>query len=154
MGKLVDGQWKHDDVTATDVDGRWHRTPTRVRNWIRADGSSPHLPQAGRYHLWLAWNCTWSQRTLIARNLLGLTQSISFSMAHWHRNDGGWWFREGVDELRPDVLQERESFTPDGGFEPARSELGLSLWKVYASGIHHTQAVRRCHCCSTGRSGR
>ena len=59
---------------------------------------TPYPPEAGRYHLWLAWNCTWSQRTLIARNLLGLDDVISYSIAHWHRNDGGWWYRKGVDE--------------------------------------------------------
>ena len=67
-----------------------------------ADGSTPYAPEAGRYHLWLADNCTWSQRTRIAIGLLELDDAISFSTAHWHRNDGGWWFREGVDALQPE----------------------------------------------------
>ncbi len=99
MGQLVAGEWVPDDVSATGKDGAWERTPTVVREWIRADRSSPHPPAADRYHLWLAWNCTWSQRTMIVRNLLGLEAAIGVSMAHWHRNEGGWWFRDGVDEL-------------------------------------------------------
>ena len=134
MGKLVDGQWIADDVAKTGADGRWERTPTVVRHWITADGSSPFPPDAGRYHLWLAWNCTWSQRTLIVRNLLGLQDALSFSMAHWHRNDGGWWFREGVDALQPDAPQAWETWDPESGFQRAEAVPGLSLWKVYVAG--------------------
>ncbi len=70
MGRLVAGEWVTDDVATTDTDGRWHRARTVCRGWIRADGSTPYAAQAGRYHLWLAWNCTWSQRTMLVRNLL------------------------------------------------------------------------------------
>jgi len=134
MGRVVDGRWIADDEVATDGEGRWTRTPTVVRNAIRADGSTDHPPEAGRYHLWLAWNCTWSQRTLIARNLLGLQDALSFSMAHFHRNDGGWWFRDGIDTLQPDEPQPLEAFSRERGFEQAPAEQGLSLWKVYVAG--------------------
>lgn len=134
MGKVIRGEWVADDVAATDAQGRWARTPTVCRGWIRADGSTPHAPERERYHLWLAWNCTWSQRTLIARNLLGLEDVISHSTAHWHRNDGGWWFRDGIDDLQPDDDQPRESFSRADGFAPAPPERGLSLWKAYVAG--------------------
>jgi putative glutathione S-transferase len=137
LGHLIDGAWVGDDVSATDADGRWHRTPTVRRDWIRADGSTPHTPEAGRYHLWLAYNCTWSQRTMIVRNLLGLQDVISYSMAHWHRNDGGWWFRDGIDDLQPDTLQPRETWDEQNGFQPAEPELGLSLHRVYTAGDPH-----------------
>jgi len=135
MGQLIDGTWVADDVTATDADGRWHRTPTACRGWVHPAGSGERFEaEAGRYHLWLAYNCTWSQRTLIARNLLGLRHAISVSMAHWHRNDGGWWFREGVDDLGPDQLQAWERWSHAGGFEPAEPARGRSLWTVYVAG--------------------
>ena len=137
MGQLIDGEWVDDDVSRTDASGRWTRTPTVVRDWIRADGSTPFAAEAGRYHLWLAWNCTWSQRTLIVRNLLGLADAISVSMAHWHRNEGGWWFPEGVDDLQPDEEQPWESWSPEDGFERAEPRPGLSLYKVYRTGDAH-----------------
>lgn len=134
VGRVVAGRWLADDVAATKTDGQWERTPTVVRNWVRADGSTPHPPTADRYHLWLAWNCTWSQRTMIVRNLLGLRDALGISMAHWHRNDGGWWFRDGVDALQPDAPQAREGWDRQRGFHPHDPEPGLSLWKVYVAG--------------------
>jgi len=134
VGKVIDGEWVPDDVSATGKDGRWKRADTVCRNFIRADGSTPYAPTAGRYHLWLAWNCTWSQRTMIVRNLLGLQGAIGVSLAHWHRNEGGWWFRDGIDALQPDELQPREQWSRETGFVPAPAEMGLSLWKVYVAG--------------------
>lgn len=134
MGRLIDGVWVSDDAAKTDASGRWSRTPTVCRGWTRADGSTPYVPEAGRYHLWLAWNCTWSQRTLIVANLLGLQGALSVSMAHWHRNDGGWWFRDGIDDLQPDAEQAWELWSADRGFEVAPPARGLSLWRVYAAG--------------------
>jgi len=129
--QLVDGQWVADP---TPTSGEWQRAPTVCRDWIRSDGSTPFTPEAGRYHLWLSWSCTWSQRTLVVRNLLGLQDALSVSMAHWHRNDGGWWFPQGIDALQPDALQPREAFDPEQGFVTADPERGLSLYKVYLAG--------------------
>ena len=71
---------------------------------------------------------------MIAANLLGLDEVLSWSLAHWHRNEGGWWFREGVDALQPDALQVREGWDRERGFHPHPGERGLSLWKVYVAG--------------------
>jgi putative glutathione S-transferase len=133
MGRLVEGEWVADDVAATDASGRWTRAPSVRRDWVRADGSTPFVPEAGRYHLWLAWNCTWSHRAMIVRNLLGLEDAIGVSMAHWHRNDGGWWYREGLDALRPTRMQRWETWSEDDGFQPAEAVPGVSLWEVYVA---------------------
>ncbi len=71
---------------------------------------------------------------MIVRNLLGLQEVISSSMAHWHRNQGGWWFREGIDALQPDTPQAWESWDRQRGFEPAQPVLGRSLHTIYATG--------------------
>ena len=134
MGRVVDGQWIDDETLAATTDGRWERPASVVRGWVRADGSTAYAPEAGRYHLWLAWNCTWSQRTMIVRNLLGLRDAISTSLAHVHRNEGGWWFREGVDDLQPSAPQRRETWDRISGFEDADPQPGLSLHEVYVAG--------------------
>lgn len=133
MGRMVDGQWVSDEAIEANK-GAWERVPSVCRDWVRADGSTDYTPEPGRYHLWLAWSCTWSQRTLIALNLLGLRDAISHSMAHWHRNDDGWWFREGIDALQPNRPQTWERWTPEGGFQPADPDTGLSLHEVYRAG--------------------
>ncbi|MGK0346096.1 MAG: putative glutathione S-transferase, partial [Myxococcota bacterium] len=119
VGQLVNGQWVDDDVVSKEKAGEWTRTPTIVRDWIRADGSTEFAAETGRYHLWLAYNCTWSQRTMIVLNLLGLDQAVSTSMAHVHRNEGGWWFREGIDAVQPKASQTLESWSREDGFQPA-----------------------------------
>lgn len=134
MGQLIEGAWTEDDATATTASGTWKRTPSVVRDWIRADGSTPFTPEAGRYHLWLSWSCTWSHRALLVRNLLGLQDVISVSMAHWHRNRQGWWFPEGLDGLQPEAEQSWESWSAQDGFQDAPPKLGLPLWRVYTEG--------------------
>ena len=142
MGQLVNGQWVDDDAVSNDKSGEWTRPATIVRDWIRADGSTPFTPEVGRYHLWLAYNCTWSQRTLIVLNLLGLDHAVSSSIAHVHRNDGGWWFRDGVDALQPNASQPWESWSNTDGFVTAEPVQGLSLHSVYTA--HDTHYTGRC----------
>lgn len=133
MGRMVDGRWVSDEAFAANK-GAWERTPSVCREWVRADGSTPHAPEAGRYHLWLSWSCTWSQRTLIALNLLGLDEAITHTMAHWHRNEDGWWFREGIDALQPSRPQVWEQWDREHGFTEAEPATGLSLHEVYRAG--------------------
>ena len=100
MGKLINGVW----LTATEQTrigpkGDFIRGRTAFRDRISADG--PHTPDAGRYHLWVAHNCPWAHRAIIVRNLKGLTDDISMTVAHYRRNDQGWWFPEGLDGLQP-----------------------------------------------------
>ena len=47
-------------------------------------------PQPGRYHLYVAWNCPWAHRTLLARAVLGLEGAITTSYAKPRRTADGW----------------------------------------------------------------
>lgn len=48
----------------------------------------PHFPAVpGRYHLFVALNCPWCHRVTLARNVLGLDQAISISIAFPNRTD-------------------------------------------------------------------
>ena len=76
--------------------GEFERQPDEFREWIRADGSTPYPPQAGRYHLYISLACPWAHRTLIVRHLRGLDGLIGVTVADPVRTDEeGWAFRAG-----------------------------------------------------------
>ena len=102
MGKLINGIWvSSEEQTRIGTKGEFVRGVTTFRDWIRKDGSTPFAPRPNRYHLLVAHNCPWAHRTEIVRNLKGLTEIISMSVAHYRRNDDGWWFGEGLDVFTP-----------------------------------------------------
>jgi len=92
MGQMINGDWIREDGPGGSVtkDGAWVRTPSVVRDWV--EEGSPFQPEAGRYHLYAAWNCPWAHRTLLARAVLGLHDAIPVSFAAPRRTDDGWVF--------------------------------------------------------------
>jgi len=91
MGYMVDGVYHlGDDVTQTLPSGAFERSKSTVRHWI---GGDEFPAEVGRYHLFVAWNCPWAHRALLARAILGLTD-ITVSYARPNRNDQGWVFDE------------------------------------------------------------
>jgi putative glutathione S-transferase len=83
------------------VGGRFVRQRSRFTDRVTADGSSGFRAEPGRYHLYVARACPWSQRTLIVRHLKGLEDVIGVSFANPFRDERGWAFSgDGfVDEL-------------------------------------------------------
>lgn len=67
---------------------------------IRADGSTPFAPEAGRYHFYLAIGCPYSHRIAIIMNLIGLTHAISYSLVDDQRDGRGWAFRPARSAIR------------------------------------------------------
>lgn len=112
MGLMLNGTYLVDDPGPdTAQDGEFKRARSNIRDWVTVDG--PYAPDPGRYHLFVAWNCPWAHRALLARVVFGLQDAISVSYAKPRRNDQGWVF---------DV---------DGAFSD--SELGVhALHEVYA----------------------
>jgi putative glutathione S-transferase len=82
-------------------EGRWMRQQSRFTDWVTADGSSGYRAEPGRYHLYVARACPWSQRTMIVRHLKGLEDVIGISYANPFRDQRGWAFTgDGfVDDL-------------------------------------------------------
>jgi putative glutathione S-transferase len=72
--------------------GRFMRQKSRFTDWVTADGSSGYRAEPGRYHLYVARACPWSQRTLIVRHLKGLDDVIGVSYANPFRDERGWAF--------------------------------------------------------------
>ena len=80
MGRLIAGKWSDEWYDTESSGGQYVRKESSFRDWIRADGSTPYLPEAGRYHLYVSLACPWAHRALIFRKLKGLEEAISVSV--------------------------------------------------------------------------
>lgn len=95
LGVLRQGKWVS-DREQEDEKGRFVRPSTTFRNWITADGSSGFKAEADRYHLYVSLACPWAHRTLMMRQLKGLSDAISVSIVDPVMGEHGWEFSEGV----------------------------------------------------------
>lgn len=114
MGQLIEGVW-HDqwyDTKATG--GRFKRSESAFRHWVTADGEAGPSGKAGfraeadRYHLYVSLACPWAHRTLIMRELKGLTDLISVSVVHPLMLENGWTFDEDFPAATGDSLYQNE----------------------------------------------
>lgn len=95
MGQLVDGVWHEKWTIPRSASGSFQRNDAAFRATIGPD--SPHAPEAGRYHLYLAHACPWCHRVAIVRKLKGLESVIPVSYVHPLMLEGGWRFEaDGV----------------------------------------------------------
>tara|TARA_R110002072_G_scaffold284538_4_gene448942 strand:- start:1904 stop:2857 length:954 start_codon:yes stop_codon:yes gene_type:complete len=111
MTMLVNGTWQENwhPVQAKDEEGRFIRQLSSFRHWITPDGSPGITGKGGfkaekdRYHLYVAYICPWASRTLMARQLKGLTNLISVTVVNPRLSDNGWQFGDypgtGEDSL-------------------------------------------------------
>lgn len=89
MGVMIDGTYHAEDPGPDAKEGgEFKRTASKIRDWISVEG--PFTPDPGRYHLYVAWNCPWAHRALLARVVLGLQDAITVSYARPQRTDQGW----------------------------------------------------------------
>ncbi|MFC8450429.1 glutathione S-transferase C-terminal domain-containing protein [Kitasatospora sp. NPDC057223] len=63
-----------------------------LRGRITADGSSGFPAEPGRYHLYVAWGCSWSNRAAVVRRLMGLEDAVSLSYVDDSADGRGWVF--------------------------------------------------------------
>jgi putative glutathione S-transferase len=75
-------------------EGHFVRQDDAFRDWVRADGSSPYAPEAGRYHLYVSLACPWASRTVIVRKLKGLESAVGMTVVDPIRDERGWAFRD------------------------------------------------------------
>jgi len=88
------------DSLAETADGRFVRTASTLREWVRADGSTPFPPTRGRYVLIVSLACPWSSRCLAVRAMKGLEGAIEVAVVSpvWARtkpdvdDHRGWVF--------------------------------------------------------------
>jgi glutathionyl-hydroquinone reductase len=77
-----------------DAAGAFVRGEYPIQGRFSADGSSGFKAEPGRYHLYVSLACPWAHRTLIVRALLGLEDTISYSVVDPIRDERGWAFTE------------------------------------------------------------
>jgi putative glutathione S-transferase len=94
---LVSGRWHVDDVRHT-AEGEFIHTDSRIRNWITADGEPGPTGEGGfraepnRYHLYVSPACPFAHRTIVLREIKGLTELISASGMNPYKGEHGWTF--------------------------------------------------------------
>jgi putative glutathione S-transferase len=90
---MIEGVYSAEDPGPDTVEaGEFQRARATIRNWITRDGSSGFPAEAGRYHLYAAWNCPWAHRALLALVEKGLWGAVSVSYARPRRTPEGWVF--------------------------------------------------------------
>jgi putative glutathione S-transferase len=101
MGLLVEGNWQTDWYDTASTSGKFVRKDAHFKNWITEDGKAGPAGRDGfkaeskRYHLYVSLACPWAHRTLIFRELKGLTETISVSVVNSFMGDEGWTFKPG-----------------------------------------------------------
>jgi putative glutathione S-transferase len=108
---LINGKWMEDwqPVQAKDAKGGFVRQTSSFRNWVTPDGSAgptgegSFKAEAGRYHLYVALICPWASRTLMARKLKGLEESVSLSIVEPALTNQGWRFGDYPGSTPDDV---------------------------------------------------
>ncbi len=72
--------------------GAFVRQTSAFRDRVTSDGSSGYPAVAGRYHLYVSLACPWAHRTIIVRELKGLTDAIPMTIVDPVRDERGWRF--------------------------------------------------------------
>ncbi len=110
MGRnmLVDGDWRTDVEPFTDETGAFDRVETSFRDWIRPESDARFIPEADRYHLYIARNCPWAHGAALTRRLAGLTDVISMDIVDPIREDDGWEFSPVKDGCTPDTVNDAD----------------------------------------------
>ncbi len=77
------------------ADGEFERQEDAFRDCVKQDGDARFEVAPYRYHLYVSLACPWASRTVIARKLLGLEETVGLTVMDPIRDERGWAFREG-----------------------------------------------------------
>jgi putative glutathione S-transferase len=72
------------NVAERRAKGEFVRGMSSARHWIEDGGKYP--PSDSRYHMYVAYNCPWCHRVLLARALLGLEQAVTVDVLFPNRS--------------------------------------------------------------------
>ncbi|MDW6004363.1 glutathione S-transferase family protein [Vibrio mangrovi] len=96
MGKLIEGIWHDVWYDTKSQQGRFIREDAGFRHWIEHRPDAVFQPESGRYHLYVSLACPWAHRTLIFRELKGLSEHIDVTIVCPDMMSEGWTF--GIPE--------------------------------------------------------
>ena len=96
MGLLVEGKWEDQWYETKESGGKFVRQDSVFRRHI---GGADFPAEAGRYHLYVSHACPWAHRTLIFRQLKGLTDMIDVTVVSPDMLDKGWEFKPKAEPL-------------------------------------------------------
>ena len=106
MGVLIDGVWRDQELPQeTGGTGDFKRVDSAFRDRITADGSSGYKAEAGRYHLYVAWNCPWAHRVLLFLALKKLEKAFTVAYSIPGLRENGWTFEDRAEF--PDCTPDR-----------------------------------------------
>ena len=88
-----------EDAKARRLQGEFVRGVSGFRSRI---GDEDFPAEPGRYHLFVAYNCPWCHRVLLARNILGLTDSVTVDVAFPSRTGDDDPVASNLWEFNPD----------------------------------------------------
>lgn len=112
MGMVIDGRWCDEDRVIED--GAYRRAPGHFGQEVPAAVIDGLRAEPGRYHLIASMSCPWSQRTILARQLKGLTAEVPLHLAGGARvegypaNGGAPWRIPGTDR---DIVHLHQLYT-------------------------------------------
>jgi putative glutathione S-transferase len=107
LGVLIEGHWRDEELAQeTSARGEFARIDSAFRDRITADGSSGYKAEAGRYHLYVAWNCPWAHRVLIFLALKKLESAFTVAHAIPGLREQGWTFERNAQfpDCSPDEV--------------------------------------------------
>jgi len=110
VGLLIDGLWHDQWYDTAKTAGKFERSIAQFRNWVTPEGEAGpsgkggFKAEPGRYHLYVSYACPWAHRTLMMRELKGLTDMISLSVVHPLMLEQGWTFATDFDGATGDTL--------------------------------------------------
>ena len=90
MGKLVEGVWHDVWYDTKSSDGKFVREESGFRDWVEDAPDAKFSPESGRYHLYVSLACPWAHRTLVFRELKGLTEHIDVTVVCPDMLSEGW----------------------------------------------------------------
>jgi len=107
LGVLIEGHWRDEELAQeTSARGEFARIDSAFSDRITADGSSGYKAEAGRYHLYVAWNCPWAHRVLIFLALKKLEKAFTVAHAIPGLREQGWTFERNAEfpDCMPDEV--------------------------------------------------
>jgi putative glutathione S-transferase len=118
------------DAVARRAKGEFVRGVSGFRSILGEDPDFPAEP--GRYHLFVAFNCPWCHRVTLARNVLGLQNSITMDVAFPSRTTEGDLIASNRWEFNPTrVASFTGSTLPECTFETATGQSFRLAKQIY-----------------------